>query len=408
MNILYLCHRIPYPPNKGDKIRAFHQLRALREQHEVDVVTLADDDHDFGYRDALATYCRELTVFRLDPQMARVRSIPYLLSRTPLTLPYFYSAQLSKHVREALQKRSYDRIVVYSSAMAQYVECVQQIPIITDLVDVDSDKWMQYASLSRLPLSAIYRREGLALRRYERRVCEHSAAVVVSTDREARLIREISSAAAVHAISNGVDTRYFDPAAAPRMAGPPAVIFTGDMSYFPNASAVIYFAREVLPLIQASVPNTRFLIVGRNPGKAVLQLQAHEGIEVTGYVEDIRTHFARAQVAVAPFSIACGIQNKILEAMAYGLPIVATRRVLQGLTPQVAEMVATGDTSKELAASVVQLLRSPEKAKGRGVKSRQRVTAYYNWDRSMTLLLDLIRQPEAATVVRPSPNVGAF
>lgn len=390
MRILYLCHRIPYPPDKGDKIRAFHQIRALAAHHEVDVFTLADDTGDLVHRDALGDYCHQLTVARVRPLLARFRALPYLLTHQPLTLPYFYSEELRAEVRKALRSRTYDRIFVYCSAMAQYVDSVDDIPVITDFVDADSDKWMQYASFTRFPYSAVYRREGRALREYERKVCEKSDAVVVTTEREAQLIRQISIRAAIHVISNGVDTAYFDPAAVPKEPGAPAVIFTGDMSYFPNATAVIYFARYVLPLIRESVPDVRFLIVGRNPGKKVQELQKIEGVQVTGFVPDVRTWLAKAQVAVAPFTIAAGIQNKILEAMAFGLPVVATSRTGQGLSSEIAEIVEIADGPKDLAAKVLMFLHDRELAVKTGVEGRRAVAAAYRWDQFAAETLALL------------------
>jgi polysaccharide biosynthesis protein PslH len=239
MRILYLCHRIPFPPNKGDKIRAFFQLRAIAERHEVDLFTLADDAGDLVHRPALLKYCHDVTVASVHPKLARLRSLPYLLTRTPLTIPYFYSAQLQREVGKALASRSYDRIFIYCSAMAQYMEAAGaaggSIPTVLDLVDVDSDKWMQYARFARFPKSAVYRREGQALRNYEKKVSEKATCVLVSTEREAQLMREISTAANVHVVPNGVDVDYFSPALTPPTAKTPTVIFTGDMSYFPNA-----------------------------------------------------------------------------------------------------------------------------------------------------------------------------
>ena len=402
MRVLFLCHRIPYPPDKGDKIRAFHQLQAISGHHEVDLFTLVDDALDLVHRPALLQYCRNVTIAPVNPKIARLRSLPYLLTRTPLTIPYFYSSELMREVSKALEARSYDRIFVYCSAMAQYVEAASHIPTILDLVDVDSDKWMQYANFTPFPLSVVYRREGLALRKYERKVAEQAACVLVSTEREGQLMGEISSTAHVRVIPNGVDTIHFKPAEAPSGPTAPTVIFTGDMSYFPNQEAVVYFARKVLPVIRQSVANVQFLIVGRNPSNNVLKLKELDGVEVTGFVPDIRTQLARAQVAVAPFFIAAGIPNKILEAMASGLPVVATPRATQGLLPRVAQLVLQGNTAEELASHIAVLLRDLPLAKRTGLDCRLRVTEDYTWDRALGRLLQLLENP--ATV--EDPRIG--
>jgi sugar transferase (PEP-CTERM/EpsH1 system associated) len=268
-------------------------------------------------------------------------------------------------------------------------------------VDADSDKWMQYATQSRFPFSAIYRRESCSLRAYEQRVCKKSACVVVTTEREAQLVRQISAIAHVHVVPNGVDTSHFDPVLVPREDAPlPTVVFVGDMSYFPNVEAVVFFAREILPIIHRSMPNVRFLIVGRNPARSVQQLRQIHGVEVTGFVPDVRVYLAKAQVAVAPFTIAAGIQNKILEAMAYGLPVVATPRTAQGLSASVVDMVETGNTPEELASKILLLLRDFPLARARGMESRRRVEDHYRWDRAMDCLLQLLESPASAELPR--------
>ena len=215
------------------------------------------------------------------------------------------------------------------------------------------------------------------------------------------MARQISLAANVHVVLNGVDTAYFDPQAVPMDRTVPTAIFTGDMSYFPNEDAVRYFAQRVLPLIRESVADVRFLIVGRNPTRNVQQLQKIEGVEVTGFVPDVRTYFAKSHVAVAPFMVAAGIQNKILEAMSYGLPVVSTSRTTQGLSHNLADMVDTGDTPDEMASKVVLLLRDLPLSHHKGIDGRQRVTAEYRWAQSLAWLVELLENPTDTGRPRP-------
>jgi len=395
VRILFLCHRIPYPPDKGEKIRAFHQLRAMSSRHEVDVFTLAADPGELAHHDALAEHCRTLTVARIIPKLARMRSIPYLLTRSPLTIPYFYSASLQARVLKAIATRTYDRVFVYCSAMAQYLpQTFSAAPIIVDLVDVDSDKWAQYGKATNFPFSMIYRREARCLRAYERAVCEQAAGVVVTTEREAQLARLIAPASRVHVVPNGVDGKHFHLVDRNEAAGLATIVFTGDMSYFPNQQAVVFFARRVLPLTRREVPHARFVIVGRDPDREVQELGRLDGVEVTGSVPDVRPWLAQASVAVAPMTIAAGLQNKILEALSSGLPVVATTRAVQGLSAAVGASVHTGDSPEELAASVARLLLNPQLARQRGLEGRRRVAADYDWDRSLARLLRLIDQPD--------------
>jgi sugar transferase (PEP-CTERM/EpsH1 system associated) len=279
--------------------------------------------------------------------------------------------------------------------MAQYVEGENEIPIIVDLVDVDSDKWLHYARVSRLPMSSIYRREGRLLREYERRLCERASSTLLTTEREAQLMREICSGARVQVIPNGVDTDYFKAVAKRDRSAAPAIVFTGDMSYFPNAEAVTYFAHKVFPAIRKSIAHVRFLIVGRDPTSKVRRLQRLEGVEVTGLVPDVRPYLEKAQVSVAPFSISAGIPNKILEAMAFGLPVVGTSCAVQGLSAYVAAVIDIAATPEEFASKTVRLLRNAELAASIGIEGRRRVITEHDWGRAMDHLLRVVDEPES-------------
>jgi polysaccharide biosynthesis protein PslH len=408
VRILFVCHRIPYPPNKGEKIRAFHQLRAIAARHEVDLFTLADDPDDLIHRETLAAHCRSVTVAAITPKLARIRALPYLLTRTPLTVPYFYSAALQQQLCEQVALREYDRVFVYCSAMAQYVDwkntayrsafaprAVRPVPIVLDMVDVDSNKWAQYADATTFPFSMVYAKEARDLRRYEARACEAAECVVVSTQREAQLARAIAPLSRVHVVPIGVDSAHFDIDRDRLQPPDPAVVFTGDMSYFPNVEGAVFFAREVLPLIHRELPQVRFLAVGRNPDRRVEELRKLPHVIVTGSVADVRPWLAQAAVTVVPLRIAAGIQTKILEAMAAGLPVVATSRAVQGLTASVAEMVSIGEGAAELAARVVELLQDPALARRRGLESRRRVSMEYSWDTALHRLLHLLEHPDA-------------
>jgi sugar transferase (PEP-CTERM/EpsH1 system associated) len=353
---------------------------------------LADDPADMAHQSALQAHCRNVTVYRVHPRRARLQALPYLLTSSPLTIPYFHSAGLKREIEQAVAKQSYDRIFIYCSAMAQYLDPGWRIPIVTDFVDVDSDKWTQYAGFSKWPSSAIYRREGRALQAYEQQICERSSCVIVTTEREADLLRQIAPQAWVHVIPNGVDTEFFRQTDQPP-AGPPTVGFIGDMSYFPNEEAVTFFAHQVLPLVRQSAPDARFLIVGRNPTANVRKLEEIGGVEVTGSVPDIRPYLSRMLATVAPFSIAAGIQNKILEAMASGLPVVCTTRAAQGLSTDAAQAVDVADGAPDIAAKLTRLLGDVPLSRHRGMECRRQVVSHYSWQTSLDRLLGLLANP---------------
>jgi sugar transferase (PEP-CTERM/EpsH1 system associated) len=395
MRVLFLSQRVPYPPTKGDKLRAYHHLKAIASKHDVHLFTLADDPEDLAHERVLRSVCTEVTISRINPRLARLLSLRVLGSGKPLTIPYFYSANLAAKVTAALQTGSYDRVFVYCSSMAQYVAGAQ-VPVLLDLVDVDSDKWQQYADHSGFPLSTIYRREAACLRDYERQICQRMSRVIVTTEREAKLVHHICDRHRVEVIHNGVDADYFQ--ICDRQPTPQrSIVFTGDMSYFPNQQAVAWFTYNVMPLIRRSLPGVRFTIVGRNPDKAVQQLATVPGIEVTGFVPDVRPYLKRAQVSIAPMFIAAGVQNKILEAMACEIPVVAMPLALQGLSAGTAALVESANTAEQFADKCLSFLLNDELTRLRGFASRRQVIADYSWNRSAERLLEHLEAPLAAS-----------
>ena len=396
MRILYLCHRIPYPPDKGEKIRALHQLRALTASHEVDLYTLADDPSDLQFRSELLQYCRTVIVASMNARVKKLRALPHLLGHGPLTLPYFYSSVLAKEVRKALTSRSYDRIFVFCSSMFQYVESVEDVPILLDLQDVDSDKWFQYADYCRFPHSWVYRREGKTLQNYERWICEKASVVTVLTEREARVLRDLTGQAKIEIVPNGVDTEYFSPTNGARADSPPTMVFTGAMDYFPNVEAVRFFALSVFPAVRRSFPDARFVIVGGRPSRRVRALERIPGVTVTGRVPDIRPYLEQARLFVAPLSLATGIQNKILEALAMALPVLAMPRPVQGISPMVARYIDVAESPDEWIRKTLEHLTHGKTLAAKAAEARSKLITEYDWGNSLNRLLSLLASEQVA------------
>ncbi len=386
MRILMLCQRLPYPLTKGEKIRAFHHLRFLARRHEVTLASLVDAPEDLQHIDQLKMLGAEIETMSLSPRTAKIRSLLALPLGRPMTLRYFSSPVLRERVWDLLARKAYDLIFVYSSAMMQYVEDIHDIPIVVDFVDMDSHKWEQYARHRVFPVSLLYAIEGKRMGTYERRVAEVADTNILVSSAEVALFQANAPAARVAVVPMVVDTEYFSPNGSSGSSGPPTVIFTGVMDYFPNVDAVRYFAREIYPRIQQKVPRARFHIVGQRPKGAVRRLARFPGVHVVGGVPDVRPFFTAAHVAVAPLRIAQGMQTKILEAMAMGLPVVATGRAFEGIDAQPGAEIFVEDDPAGFADRVSELLGNAELRVRAGAYARKFVESHHAWEPAMIRL----------------------
>ncbi len=386
--LLFLVHRLPYPPNKGDKVRSYHLLKHLLARHQVFLGTFIDDPADEPYLETVRKQCPDLYVARLKPRSARWRSLAGLLSQQALSLHYYRNTGLHDWVRQTLAAQQMDVVVVYSSVMAQYVEADTRVPMLVDFVDVDSAKWTQYAPDHPWPLSWLYRREGERLLAYERSVARRARQSFFVTDNEAEMFRLLApeSAARVATVSNGVDADFFSPDPARTSpfidtgdaAAPIPLVFTGAMDYWPNIDAVSWLVGDMLPALRQRWPGLCIYIVGRNPTQAVLALAAPD-VVVTGTVADVRPYLQHAAVVVAPLRVARGIQNKILEAMAMARPVVASQSCVAAISAQPETEILAATSAADFVAQIGALLAAPERSASIGSAGRQRVLQSYSW-----------------------------
>ncbi len=381
---------MPYPPNKGDKVRSYHLLKHLVSQHRVFLGTFIDDPDDEPYIDTLRAMCAGVHVARLDPRSAKLRSLRGLLQGDALTLGYYRDAGLSQWVARTLSANDIRTAVVFSSSMAQYVEHVPDLRVLVDFVDVDSAKWTDYAKARRWPASWLYQREGATLLAYERAVAAAAHRSFFVTDKEVELFNSLAPecAAQVQAMGNGVDTTFFSTDAArvnPFDAGEIPIVFTGAMDYWPNTDAVIWFAREVLPALRSQWPAVRFSVVGRNPSPEVRAL-AGDAVRVTGTVPDVRPWLQHAAVVVAPLRLARGVQNKVLEAMAMSCPVVAATRCAETIDAEVGVHLVAASTAADYVREITGLLSEGARATRLGSAARSRVVTHYGWAAQLSAL----------------------
>ena len=399
--LLFLAHRIPYPPDKGEKIRAFHILRHLSHHFEVECGCLVDDPADEAHIAGLSAEVAHLEARRVRGRA--LAALRHLRPGRPLSWGWFRDAGLARWVGRGLAAGRYEAVFVYSSAMAPYVMGWPRRPHgqrrVLDLVDVDSEKFAAYAAAGRLPMRLVHRREAPTLLALERRAAlAFDRALFVSAaevDRFTALAPETRPR--VGFLENGVDAARFDPAGTwpDPLPGPGAkIVFTGAMGYAPNIEAVVWFAEAMLPAIRARHPATRFVVVGQNPAPAVRALEGLPGVTVTGTVGDVRPYLAHAALAVAPLRLARGIQNKVLEAMAMALPVVATPQAFEGIhaTPGRDLLVAGDPAAFAAAVSAVLEGRHP----GLGRAARAAVLAGHDW-RATLAPLDALLRPATPT-----------
>ena len=401
-NVLFLAHRLPYPPNKGDKIHTYHLLKHLAARHRVLLGTFVDDPEDEQYVDTVRAMCAEFHVSRLRPRTARVKSLVGLATREALSVAYYRDAALRRWVQGVRERGAADALLVYSSSMLQYAAGFD-LPLVIDFADVDSAKWADYGRRHRWPMSWVYRREGRLLQAVEGQGAARAMWSLFATSQEAELFRGVApeSAARIGVLGNGVDADYFAPDAerpSPYAAGETPLVFMGAMDYWPNVDAVVWFAREMLPVLRAEWPGLRLHIVGRSPSAAVMAL-ASEAVNVTGTVADVRPYVQHAAVVVAPLRLARGIQNKVLEAMAMARPVVAAGSCVEAIDAVAGEHLLAATDAAEYVAQVAALLRSPQRAAAIGKAGRERVVATYGWD---ARLADLDRFLALGPCGRPS------
>ncbi len=381
-DLLLLVHRIPYPPNKGDKIRSYHLLKHLAQRYRVHLATFIDDPDDWQHVPKVEELCASSHFVSLNPLAARVKSLGALVKGGSLSLDYYRDGGLQRWVDQTVAGLNVERILVFSSAMAQYADKYPQAKRVVDFVDVDSDKWRQYADKKGWPMNWLYRHEARQLLSYERRVArEYDASLFVSAP-EADLFRRLAPecGSKIGFFNNGVDTDYFSPDldhASPYAAGERAVVFTGAMDYWPNVDAVQWFAESIFPQLRARFADLRFYIVGARPTAAVQALARHPGVTVTGTVPDVRPYVAHARVAVAPLRVARGIQNKVLEAMAMATPVVVTPQALEGIDAEPGTELVLAEDENDFVEAVSALLYVP--AHGIGKAARAKVERHYSW-----------------------------
>lgn len=400
MRILYVCHRFPYPPKRGGTIRPFNMIKHLHEVgHEVVVCSLTRSDELTRDAQGIAPFCTEFHLAQVDNRFQTLRMA--LTAPTPLTASasFFHSTRLNRTIRRLLAEQKFDLIFVHCSSVAHYVEHVQGIPKILDFGDMDSQKWLEYAQHKPFPLSLGYWWEGVRLRADEKRLARKFDLCTTITRAECQTLIDYDTGTPTDWFPNGVDNGFFAPVT--EAHDPDTIAFVGRMDYFPNQQCMIDFCRDTLPLLKARRPAIKLTIVGADPSPAIRALGDIPGVTVTGTVPDVRSYVTRAALTVAPLRIARGTQNKILEAMAMGIPVVCSNVAAGGVDAVPGEHFLTADTPADLADAILRVLDEPALRERLARVGRERVLSNHAWPSSMRRL-DAIIERCVAGVANPS------
>lgn len=393
-DILFLAHRFPYPPDKGDRIRSFHLLKWLAARARVHLATLADEPFHAESARALDDLCAAVSVHKITPAARRVRSAWSLARGRTATEGAFQSPSLARTVDDWARRVPFGLAIASSSGMAHHLRraSLRDVPALVDLVDVDSQKWLDYARFSRGPARWLYRLEGVRLRRVERAIPSWAIGALLVSRAERDLFGSFHDATGIHVVENGVDLE----ALAPREGAveePRSCVFVGALDYRPNVDAIRWFCGEVWPELLRRRPDSRLRVVGHRPVAAVEELGSIPGVEIVGQVPDVRPHLERASVVVVPLRIARGIQNKVLEGLAMGKAVLASPEALKGFPPGLEVPVRPASAPGEWVEGLLNLFDDAEERRRLGRAGRAFALAHHRWDRCLEPLADILGVP---------------
>jgi len=394
-NLLFICHRIPFPPNKGDKIRSFNFLKYFAEFYNVHLAFLVDDPKDLKHLNELSAYAETIFFETISPGRKKIVSlVKAVLQKNTVSVQYFYSSCLQQNIDNFIQENPIDKVFCFSSPTAEYIfqsnhraQIQFHAQKTMDLIDVDSRKWSQYAERCSVVFKWLYRREARLLLRYEEKIIDFFDQTLLVSNPEKNILQNHTKSARLHAVSNGVDIDFFSPDQGVDLKNTaPTLVFVGAMDYLPNVEGIGWFVEQILPMVQEAIPDIHLQIVGSKPTKEVLALQRMDNILVTGFVEDVRDYLLSADICIVPLKIARGIQNKVLEAMAMGKPVVCTEEALTGIDAEPGECVLVENDPGLFAKAVIRLINDPNLKKDLGEKARERMVNEYAWSNKLKQL----------------------
>ena len=407
-NVLYLTHRVPYPPNRGDRIRAYHTLRFLSRFANVHLACLADEPVNKSHLRALNYLCSDIAIVPVDSKFRWVRATASLLCGRSATEGLFASPKLRNVIASWTRRTDFDAVVTFCSSMVQHGNIARRDnkPFVVDLVDVDSEKWFNYASSSHGIRRLLYRLEGKRVRSLEQQIAKMASAVTLVSEAEAALLSRNIPTDNIHALPNGVDLDYFQPNGT--VGDGFECVFVGVLDYQANVDGLQWFAKHVWPDVRKHIPNARFSIVGRRPNANVTRLNQVDGITVVGEVPDVRPFVQRANVVVAPLRIARGIQNKVLESFAMNKATVASPGAIEGIAAEPGVHFCLAETASDWTRTIVELANDGERCERLGNAARLLVEQKYQWNAQLKTLSGLLNLSATTPAAVPTVSTNSF
>lgn len=391
VKILFLSHRFPYPPTRGDKIRSFNMVKHLHASgHQVSVASMARSVEEAEDCEGIAEYCEDFILCRVGAFWQGLRMILRLFSRQPSSMGFFYSARLHRAVKKLLKEKDFDLIIVFSSSAAQYVSHVGHIPKLLDFCDMDSQKWLAFSGFKPWPISMGYWLEGMKLLAAEKKLAHEFDLCSCATAFETDTLESYQTGAESGVFANGVDFDFFQPS--DQGYKKHNISFIGRMDYYPNEECVLSFCKNILPALRQKYPDVSFTIIGAEPPESVRALDALPGVTVTGTVDDIRPYVQQSHVMVAPLEIARGTQNKILEGMAMGVPVISSANAARGVDAVAGKHIYAACTPDDYIASISRLFEDEDERNRLALAGRERVVSHHNWPHAMQQFDDLIER----------------
>jgi sugar transferase (PEP-CTERM/EpsH1 system associated) len=398
--VLMLTHRLPYPPDRGDRIRSYHILKVLSQHFDVALAATSEEPVWLQHHVLLRKMATRVCLQPIWDKYSKVRGALALVAGRAVTPACFYRQSLAETILQWHEEKPFDLVLTYCTGMIQYARLLlphgqgearhlsARAKHVLDLVDVDSVKWEAYARNVSFPMSLVYSAEARRLRRIESGKLDHFDAVTVVSEAEAQAYRQnVGEHPGLRAVNNGVDLDYFGPLPDSTKN---QLVFVGVLNYRPNVQGIIWFVENVMPILRQRVRDLKLQIVGRHPSPRVTELGSQPGVEVVGSVPDVRNYMQDASVVIAPLQIARGVQNKVLEAMSSQKPVVCSPEAAEGIQATPGEHFAVARTPQEWADRIERLLQYPQERQKMAAAGRAQVERHYNWNTQLQPLVNLI------------------